>query len=112
MQIRITITAVLMLLCAAASAQFMTVELAHEVPLSGFVVPVTQNGSITFRGCQDCKSFTVQLTPRTRYLVNEQAVELQDFRQQVQRVRNRGERTLTILQHLETNTVTLISVQI
>ena len=112
MKIRITIATAFMLMCAAVSAQFMTVELAHEVSLSEFVVPVSQNGSLNFRACSDCKSFTARLTPRTRYIINNKDVELQEFRQRLGGVHNRDEHALTILQHLETNTVTYISISL
>ena len=112
MRIRITITAVLVLLCTSVSAQFMTVELAHEVPLSEFVVPVTQNGTLNFKQCADCKTFSARLTPSTRYVINDAQVELQEFRKQITAIRNRGNKTVTVLQHLETNTVTLIEIRI
>ena len=112
MQIRITLATVLLMIAATAQAQFMTVELAHEVPLSEFVVPVTQNGNLNFRSCADCKSFSSRLTPSTRYIINAQDVELQEFRKRVTAARSGRERTLTVLQHLETNTITLVEIQL
>jgi hypothetical protein len=112
MQIRITIAAVLVLLCTSVSAQFMTVELAHEVPLNEFVIPVTQNGTLNFRECSDCKSFSARLTPNTQYIINGNQVELSEFRKQVTAARSRSNRSVTVVQHLETNTVTSIETTI
>lgn len=112
MQIRPTIAAVLLLLCTSVSAQFVTVELAHEVPLTEFVVPVTQNGTLNFRECEGCTSYSARLTPSTIYIVNGNRVELAEFRTQVNAARSRENRSVTILQHLETNTVTSIRIKI
>ncbi|MGI9204304.1 MAG: hypothetical protein ACR2Q3_09865 [Woeseiaceae bacterium] len=112
MQIRITIATALALMLTNVSvvAQFRTIELAHEVPLTEFVVPVTQNGTLTFRGCPDCKSFSSRLTPNTLYIVNKQPVSLQEFRKQVTSVGDRSDYSLTVVQHLETNTVSKVSI--
>jgi len=112
MQIRITIAAALLLTCATAFAQFRTTQLAHEVPLNGFVVPITQNGILNFRVCENCEGISSKLTPETRYIINRQDVELSEFRSRLSVVRERGNRTLTVLQKLDTNTITLVSIQL
>jgi hypothetical protein len=112
MQIRITVAAALLLTCATAFAQFKTTQLAHEVPLSEFVVPVTQNGILNFRLCADCESISSTLTSETRYIINRQDVELSEFRNRLAVVRERSTRILTVLQKLDTNTVTLVSIQL
>jgi len=108
----IAAAALLILISVAAAAQFRTIELAHEVPLTEFVVPVTQNGTLTFRGCPDCEAFSSRLTPNTLYVINKQPVTLQEFRKQVTSVSDRNEYYLTVVQHLETNTVTKVSIKL
>ena len=95
-----------------AAGQFQVVELAHEVPTSHFVPPVTRNGSITFRSCNDCQSFTVRMTPETRFIVNDRDVELKDFRSAVLSLGRSDKKYLTILHHLERNTVSSIFVNL
>lgn len=114
MQTRTPIAAavLLILISVSAIAQFRTIELAHEVPLTEFVVPVTQNGTLTFRGCPDCESFSSRLTPKTLYVINKQPVTLQEFRKQVTGVSDRSRYFLTVVQHLETNTVTKVSIKL
>jgi len=114
MQIRNTIAAalILVLMSVSVSAQFRTIELAHEVPLTEFVVPVTQNGMLSFRSCADCESFSSRLTPNTLYVINKQPVSLQEFRKQVTSVSDRNNYYLTVVQHLETNTVTKVSIKL
>lgn len=114
MQIRIAIAAalIIMLMSVSVGAQFRTIELAHEVPLTEFVVPVTQNGMLSFRGCEECESFSSRLTPNTLYVINKQPVSLQEFRKQVTSVGDRSKYYLTVVQHLETNTVTKVSIKL
>ena len=95
-----------------AFGQFQVVELAHEVPLSEFVVPVTRNGNLTFRSCSDCKSFTVRMTPETRYIINDRDVDLREFRERVIPLGRSSTKYLTILHHLEKDTVSFISISI
>lgn len=112
MQFRIKLAMAILLFSTTAVAQFRTVELAHEIPLSGFVVPVTQNGNLNFRACPDCTAFSARLTPNTRYVINKEDLSLQEFRTRLSNVRNREDRIITVLQHLETNTVTRISIKL
>ena len=112
MKFRTLVAGLLFSLALSANAQFQTMQLAHEVPLNQFVVPVTQNGTLNFRSCSDCQSFSSRLTPQTRFTVNGNAVQLSDFRNAVQNVRNKSTKTVTIVQHLDSNTITLISIAI
>lgn len=112
MRNRTIIAAALILFCAGASAQFKTIELAHEIDLADFVVPVTTSGVVNIRVCETCESIKSRLTPNTRFVINKQNVGLQEFRSRLAAVRDRSSRSLTILQHLETNTVTSIAIRL
>lgn len=112
MKLRLTLASTLLLFSLSVSAQFQTLQLAHEVPVDMFVVPVTSNGNLNFRSCEECEMFTARLTPQTQYLVDGKPVDLQRFRAAVLSIRNRSGRYLTLLQHLESNTITSIEVQI
>ena len=106
-------TIVAFLICSwPAMGQFQVIELAHEVPLSQFTVPVTRNGILNFRSCDDCQSFSARLTPETRFIVNQRDVELREFRQQVMALGKPDDHYLTILQHVEKNTITFISISL
>jgi hypothetical protein len=97
---------------SSAFGQFTIVELAHEIPLTEFTVPVTRNGTLNFRQCSDCKQFSARMTPQTRFIVNDQDVDLKEFRERVLALGRSEEHVLTILQHVEKNTVTFISISI
>lgn len=112
MKIQLTSAIAVLLLSFSVSAQFQTLQLAHEVPVSQFVVPVTQNGTLNFKSCDECEQFSARLTPQTRFIVNRKNVELKEFRAAVLGLRSRRDDTIVILQHLDSNTITSISVEI
>ena len=112
MHIRISLFAALLMLCVSVSADFRTRQLAHEIPLSEFVAPVTQNGILSYRACAECDAMSSRLTVATRYVINNQDVDLPEFRSRLVGLDERETRILTVLQHLETNTVTLVSIRL
>lgn len=93
-----------------AAADFKTVSLASEVPLTEFNVPVTNNGVISYRECAECEIYRGRMTPATRFRVNGEHVELREFRERVLSVRDRATKTVVILRHLESQTITSISI--
>ncbi len=112
MHIRKILIATLLLISLPVAAEFRTVKLAYEVPLNEFNVPVTRNGIISFRQCPGCATVEGRLTPDTRFLLNGNAVELKEFRKHVFTVRNRAAETIVVTQHLETETITSISINL
>ena len=112
MKFRAFLLAVTVCLSLPALADFRTVAQAYEVPLSGFSVPVTHNGIITFSECATCPSHSGRLTGDTQFIVNGKAVELKEFRKRVLQVRDRAHESVTVLHHLETDTITSVSITI
>ncbi|MBT8080584.1 MAG: hypothetical protein KJO31_18530 [Gammaproteobacteria bacterium] len=109
MILRAIIATAMITLSLTASADFTTVERAYEVPLSTFNVPVTHNGVISFKECDDCNAVSARMTNNTHLVVNGKFVTLKDFRAEAFQVRDRSSTFLTILHHLESDTVTSIS---
>lgn len=110
MTIRALFITILLTLSFSASADFKTIQRAYEVNLSTFNVPVTHNGVISFKECETCESISARLTGQTQFIINGKAVELKEFRKQVFQVRDRSKEWVTVLHHLEADTVTSISV--
>lgn len=112
MNIRNIFLAVLLSVSLPAFAQFRTIERAIEVALSDLQVPASTNGSLIFRECRDCDSLMIPMTRSTRFIVNEKDVGLKEFRKMVFRVQDREAETLVVMHHLESNTITSVSVVI
>ena len=106
-----TISAILMLsLGLPAAAEFVTVELAYEVPLNFFRVPASSNGAVTFKECDDCESFVANVTANTQFMVNGKTVSLKDFRKSIFNIRDREAETVIVRRDLKSNTITAIKV--
>lgn len=96
-----------------AAAEFKTVSRAYEVPFETMSVPSSTNGTITFRDCDECEDIVLRATVNTRYVFNGEALSLPDFRRMMYRIRNRALRddaAVTVLHHLETDTLVSIKV--
>lgn len=112
MNIKILIAVTLICLGLSAAAEDRIISLAYEVTLSDFNAPVTANGGVTFKECAKCEQIRTRVTPDTRYAINGKSVRLEDFRKAVGQVRNPDEKDVTVLHHLESNTVKSINVSI
>ncbi|HLT90828.1 MAG TPA: hypothetical protein VKZ85_07785 [Woeseiaceae bacterium] len=112
MNIRLhNLLAVLLLgLSVPAGADFVLVSKAYEVALSELRLPGTTNGTVTFRECRQCEYHTVRVTAATQYEANDQRLSLEEFRKQVEDVRQPSEVTATVLHHLESDTIKAIRV--
>jgi hypothetical protein len=106
-------TLVLALLAAisfSASADFRTVQRAYEVALIDFRAPVSQNGTLTFRPCSSCEERSIRVNAATRYELNSERVELQEFRNRILRVPDRAKEPVIVLHDLESDTVAAVSI--
>ena len=96
----------------SAAADLTTITAAYEVAVSDLRLPVSENGTLTFKQCPDCEAQTLRVTSNTRYVVNDRGTELAEFKNQLRRVRNRKTVAATVMHHLESNTITAISVNL
>ncbi|MDH4125347.1 MAG: hypothetical protein OEW64_08930 [Gammaproteobacteria bacterium] len=94
----------------AASAQAEVVSQAYELTMEQFTAPTTANASISFRECDDCEILRMRVSDATSYTVNSKQVRLEEFRLAVAQLRGSERASVTVLHHLESNTVQSISV--
>jgi len=109
---KITTVAVLALLAGGASAEFRTVAEAHELMLSDVRLPIYAGGTLGIRNCRTCDKGPMRVTPRTVWEVNGRAVELKEFRRLALLQRDRSRVDVTVIQHLESNTVTRVAISL
>ena len=103
-------SALLGLSLLAANAVANVTSQAYEVDSKDFVAPVTTNGGATFKPCSDCDRQTVRVAAGTRYSINGRAVRLEEFRKAAAQVRGREGVSITVLHHLESDTIELIDI--
>ena len=94
-----------------ATANFEIVSKAHEVSLADLRLPGSTAGTLRFKACSDCDYQTVRVTAATQYEVNRQSVGLEAFRTQLSTIRDRREKTVTVLHHLESDTIKAVRVR-
>jgi hypothetical protein len=85
---------------------------AYEIVLENFRAPATANGSVAFQECEECTRMSVRVTSGTLYKVNGKAVKLEDFKKAIAYVNDRDEVVLTVLHHLESDTIEMIAVSL
>jgi hypothetical protein len=110
MNIRTVVMALALGLSLPAAANFEIVSKAHEVSLTDLRLPASTSGTLTFKPCAECDYKTVRVTARTEYEANRRRLELEDFRKQLGSIRNRRDATVTVLHHLESDTIKAVRV--
>lgn len=110
MSIRTLIASLLLAVSIPAAADFVVVSRAYEVSLTSLRLPGAVNGTVTFRECPDCDYRTLRVTAWTVYEANDQPVTLEDLRKRIENVRRPSEAMVTVLHHLESDTVKAIRV--
>jgi hypothetical protein len=110
MNIRTVLFALVIGLSLPAAASFEIVSKAHEVSLTDLRLPASTSGTLTFKPCKECDYKTVRVTTGTEYEANRRRLELEDFRKQLANIGNRQEVTVTVLHHLESDTIKAVRV--
>jgi hypothetical protein len=110
MKIKTVFTTTLLCLGLAMTAQAQVISQAYEVALSDFTAPATENGGVSFKQCESCDRQMVRVSAGTRYAINGKTVRLADFRRAVSQASDRDDKTVTVLHHLESNTIESIDV--
>lgn len=110
MHIRTLLAAVLIGASLPAAAGFVTIVEAYEVQLSDLRLPGSTGGTLAFRPCAQCDYETVRVTSSTRYEVNNKSYTLEAFRQELERVRDPDEQSVTVMHHLKSDTITAVQV--
>jgi hypothetical protein len=94
----------------AASVHAEVVSQAYELTMDQFTAPTTANSGLAFKECEDCEILRTRVTAATSYMVNGKQLRLDDFRLAVSQLRGSEQASVTVLRHLESNTVVSISV--
>jgi len=97
---------------AVATSLGPVISQGYEIRLSNFRAPATANGGVAFQECDECARKSVRVTSGTLYKVNGKAVRLEDFKKALAYVNNRDEVFLTVLHHLESDTIEMIDVSL
>lgn len=108
MQIRKLLALALLGLSLSAVADFTTIIEAYEVDIGDLRLPRNAGGTLTFKRCTSCEFETVLVNSRTRYVIDDRDVTLAEFKERLAGVRKEA---VTVLHHLESNTITAVKVR-
>ncbi|MDX1518386.1 MAG: hypothetical protein R3288_16175, partial [Woeseiaceae bacterium] len=72
MKLTMVIGTLALIASAAATAQFTTIQRAHEVRLSTVRLPTSIAGSLGFKPCDGCDIQAIRVSGETRWLFNNQ----------------------------------------
>ena len=102
----------LIFISLSAAAEFEAVTRAYEITLSEFRVPATANSALSFKQCSSCDIETIRVTNRTRYIVNNEHLELLEFKKVISRVRDRENKGIIVEHDLESDTIVAVSISL
>ena len=108
-----TITLAGMLLISPfALADSMPATTTYEASILTLRLPVSPNGTVTLRECDDCDYQSIRVTPGTQYKINDRHLRLNQFRKRILDLKLRGDITVNVTQDEATNTVVSVYVYI
>ena len=80
-------------------------EKTYEVSIYSLRLPVSHNGTVALRECDDCDYHTIRVTPNTQYVINDQHLRLDEFRERILDLKRHGNITVNVTRDEATETV-------
>ncbi|MEM9402848.1 MAG: hypothetical protein AAGA44_10205 [Pseudomonadota bacterium] len=106
MSIRLTITALALLVAGTSHAE------SFELDLTQIQMPATAAGTIAFKACEDCSYERKQIRSSTSFEINGNAVSFEQFRRAANGAPNKERALVTVLVDDNSGDITLVSVRI
>ena len=106
----LVIAAAMIAFALPAFADFGIVSNSYEVSLADVTVPPSQSSNLAFKECGDCETLSIRMARGARFELNGRSVRYDSFRAAVQQIRDRSKASVTVRHHLESDTVTAVSV--
>lgn len=94
----------------SAYAEGLPPSKTFEVSIFSVRMPVSQNGTISIRECENCDYHSLRVTPDTQYLLNGKAMKLDRFRKALTEMRQHGDTTVNVKRDDTSNTVVNVRV--
>lgn len=85
-----TVLAMLALAQAVSAAPPRQKELGYEAAASMVRLPASENGELTYQGCDTCKVLRLRATPNTRYIIGTERVTLAELTRYIEQHSNTG----------------------
>ena len=106
-----TITVAWMLVISSiAFADDVPATYTYEVSINSLRLPVSPNGTVSLRECDDCDYHSIRVTPKTQYTIDGKYLPLNEFRKAILDLRLRGDITVNVARDEATSTVASVYV--
>lgn len=112
MKIKTLIAVLLLALALPAAADFRTIQQAYEVELNSLRLPQTETGTVAYKACGGCDYQTTRVSENTRWIFNGKATSLTKFREGLAKIKDRADKYVTVLHHLEDDRVTEVAITV
>lgn len=104
-----TITLACMLVVSSlAFANSLPATKTYEVSINSLRLPVSPNGTVALRECDDCDYHSIRVTPNTQYVINGKHLRLDEFRKRILDIKRRGDITVNVTRDEDTETVVTV----
>ena len=110
--IKIITLAWMLVISSLAFAATMPATTTYEVSINSLRLPVSPDGTVALRECDDCDYHSIRVTPDTQYVINEKRLQLSEFRKRILDLKLRGEITVNVTRDEATNTVVSVYVYV
>jgi len=107
---KIVIAAVMLAFAPLTLAEFVTVSRAYELEPELVHIPLSPASSMLFRNCEECAPTSGQLTANTRFSVDGDAVNFEEFCDAMRLAKQSELAGIFLLHHLESNEIESVSV--
>lgn len=103
--IKIISLAFMLVFSSSAFANDVPATNTFEVSAKSLRLPVSANGTVSLRQCDDCDYHAIRVTPDTQYKINGKHLQLAEFRKAILELKLRKDFTVNVTRDDATSTV-------
>jgi hypothetical protein len=102
----------MMVFSSIAIADDAPATYTYEVSIKSLRLPVSPNGTVSLRECDDCDYHSIRVTPNTQYMINGEQLRLTKFRKAILDLKLRMDITVNVTRDEATSTVASVYVYV
>ena len=110
--IKIISLAWMLVFSSIAFANDVPATKTFEVSIKSLRLPVSPNGTVSLRECDDCDYHAIRVTPDTQYKINGKHLRLTEFRKAILDLKLRGDITVNVTRDEASSTVASVYVYV
>lgn len=103
--IKLVLLSTLLALSAGSLADTYPPTRTYETTVQKLRMPATPSGTIALRECSDCDFERFRVTARTVYTIDNKSMQLDDFRDVVEDLRQRGDQYVNVTRDIASDTI-------